>query len=183
MILVDTSLDTMLSANNSTNLTVEDIDSFLNATFYNAIHVFNSTSLNTTDEVGFNDTVANMTDGISMNGTNATEDDSTPAIDIASLAEYIRAYGPFDRTVLAGALDSLLVGMADSVGFSNEIFGLPSGAELLNLVDSVISQPNETTSSSDATNALAIASTIVLRETLKDVSKEWEVVEAARANP
>lgn len=175
---MEASLETMLSDNNSTNLTLEAIDMFLNATFFETLHGNetheNSTSaVNITEGVGSNLTATNVTEGDRTNGTevNVTEGNIMQDINVTALTEYIQSTGSFDRNILVQAIDSLLSGIADSVGFAGDFVGLPSGAELLNLVDSVTSQLNENASSSDTTNALAIASAIVLRESLKEVSE------------
>jgi hypothetical protein len=184
--VVDASLKTMLSANDSTNLTLEAIDMFLTATFFepsygNEAQDNISSTVNITVGVGSNLTATNVTEGGRNNGTevNVTEGNKIQDINVTALTEYIQSTGSFDRNVLVQAIDSLLIDVADSVGFAGDFVGFPSGAELLNLLDSVTSQLNEnvtsplneTVPSSDATNALAIASTIVLRESLKEVSE------------
>lgn len=176
---MDANLETMLSANNCTNLTLEAIDMFLNASFFETLHG-NETQENITSAV-------NITEGVESNLTatngrnngtefNVTEENRIQHINVTALTEYIQSTGSFDRNILVQAIDSLLIGVADSVGFAGDFVGF---AELLNLVDSVTSQLNEnvtsplneTVPSSDITNALAIALAIVLREFLKEVSE------------
>eukprot|EP00980_Cylindrotheca_fusiformis_P001021 scaffold276_cov132-Cylindrotheca_fusiformis.AAC.16 len=165
--LVDVGLVSILSANNSTNLTLEAIDSFLKETFTQM------DSGNATDANGGEEALTDVDEVEKNNGTEANMAQAITAkqIDVAVLTRFIESNGPYNRGSVEEALDDLLNGIVDS--FDGDSGMLPTGAEVLNLFDFISSELNgNEASNSDTTNALAIASTIVLRETLRDTTDD-----------
>lgn len=142
----------MLSASNFTGLSLPVLDDFLNQTYYSSP----DTELPLLDIEDLNQTIstaviANATE-INKNSTiivegNMTADDSLAGvgskvlqIDVLDLFSFIRSSGPFDRSTLVQAIDSLLPSVFASLGVAINATTIPSGSAFFRLLDNVTAQ-------------------------------------------
>lgn len=147
----------MLSASIMTGLSLPILDDYLNQTYYSSpdtelplpdIEDLNQTistsSINGTvftNATEFNNNSTNMVEG------NMTADDSLAGvgskvlqIDVLDLFSFIRSSGPFDRSTLVQAIDSLLPFVFASLGVTINATAIPSGSAFFRLLDNVTAQ-------------------------------------------
>jgi len=148
--LVDTSLDSMLSASNSTGLSLAALDDYLNQTYYSSSNDFNPPL---SDIVEVNETIstASINGTVGENFTNMIEgtapvDDPLAdvlasskvlQIDVVDLVSFIQASGPFNRSTLVQAIDSLLPPVFQSLGLAGDAALIPSGSSFFQLLDDI----------------------------------------------
>ena len=148
---MDTSLATMLSASNFTGLSLSLLDEYLNKTFYMSPEIIdpplpetlNETvsiaSTNSSSDSGFPDILGmmNMSFDEGWSDLLATR---ILQIDVVELIGYIQSVGPFNRSVLVQAVDSLLPSVVESLGVQINSTSIPSGLDFFQLLDNITSQ-------------------------------------------
>mmetsp|Transcript_4477 Transcript_4477/g.10555 ORF Transcript_4477/g.10555 Transcript_4477/m.10555 type:complete len:2546 (+) Transcript_4477:319-7956(+) len=149
--LVDTSLDSMLSASNMTGLSIALLDDYLNQTYYLTPDIESplpgigelnqTTSIASINPTG-NDNSTNIVEG------NMTVDDPLAAvlgskvlqIDVFDLVSFIQSSGPYNRSTLVQAIDSLLPSVFESLGVVINATMIPSGSIFFRMLDNVTAQ-------------------------------------------
>ncbi|CAJ1947143.1 unnamed protein product [Cylindrotheca closterium] len=153
--LVDTSLGSMLSASNMTDLSLGFLEDYLNRTYYFSpdieLQLPGIGNLNQTTSIANSNTTGNE-NSTKMVEDNMTVDDPLASvfdskilqIDPFDLVSFIQSSGPYNRSTLIRAIDSLLPFVYESLGVQTNATMIPSGSSFFRLLDNVTAQLTDT---------------------------------------